>query len=192
MYKKINDYEVLYLIGESNNFEILYKKYQPLIYKIMKRYEKTFKIYGYELEDLMQIGYLTLFKTSFLYQEYNHVLFYSYFISALRKAIINEMRVNESNKRKCLNLSFSYENNIPNTDIKYLDIISNSEEKCSITIGNYIVFKNSLSFVNSNIFELYYNGYSIKEISCLLDENINIIKDGINEIRKQVKVQRYE
>ena len=189
MYKKMNDYELLYMISESNNFDILYDKYQPLIYKVMKKYFKLFKKYGYELDDLMQIGYLTLYKTSHLYQEYNRSLFYTYFISALKKAIINEIRLNETNKRKSLNIAFSYEKIIPNTDISYIDIIpSNIKED---NINTYVIFKNSLSFVSACIFELYINGYEINEISCLLDLNDKNIKDGIREIRKQRKVQFY-
>ncbi len=193
MYKEFNDYEILYMIGESSNFDILYKKYQPLIYKIMKRYEKIFKTYGYELDDLMQIGYIILYKTSFLYQEYNSSLFYTYFISALKKGIINEIRLNKTNKKESLNNSISYDNLIPNTDLRYIDVIqANNIEDDEKLNDKFVILKNTLSFTSSCVYELYYNGYSLNEISLLLDESMIAITNCIKEIRKQNKVQKYE
>ena len=177
------------MVCESNNFDILYQKYQPLIYKSVLKYQKLFKTYGYELDDLMQIGYMVLYKTSFLYQDYNNSLFYTYFLSALNKAIISEIRCNESYKRKTLNESFSYDNIIPNTDLCYIDIIGKNNEENKY--NNFVIFKNSLSFISSCIFELYYNGYNLKEISLILDEDKKTIKESIKEIRKQIQVQSY-
>ena len=68
MYRDLNDYEILYLICESDDtFNILYEKYKPLIYKIVEGYSSAFKKYGYEKEDLMQVGYMVLYKTSYMY-----------------------------------------------------------------------------------------------------------------------------
>ncbi len=189
MYKEFNDYEILYMIGESTNFDILYRKYQPLIYKVMKRYQNIFKTYGYEMDDLMQIGYITLYKTSFLYQDNN--LFYTYFISSLKKAIINEIRLNETYKKTCLNKAISYDNLIPNTNLSYLDMIEVKENNNPNEEG-FIFFKNTLSFVSSCVFELYYNGYSLDEIILLLDESKLTIGNCLKEIRKQKKSQKYE
>ena len=46
----MNDYEILYMVSdhEEVNFDILLHKYQPLIYKIVKEYERFFKKLGYE------------------------------------------------------------------------------------------------------------------------------------------------
>ncbi len=190
MYKDYNDYEILYMIGESSDFNILYQKYQPLIYKIVKDYKTVFKNYGYELDDLMQIGYMTLYKASYLYSTYNNSLFYTYFITALKRAIYNEIRLNETNKRKCLNESFSYNNLIPNTDTSYIELISSEDkEDYNEAKRKFIYFKNSLSFLNACIFEMLYNGFSQQEIMILLRESkINII-NSINEIKIQKKIQ---
>ena len=83
MYRELNDYELLYMVCDSNenDFNILLVKYKPLIYKLVKDYIKVFKKFGYDLEDLMQIGYITLYKDSRLYDIYNHSIFYKYFIN---------------------------------------------------------------------------------------------------------------
>lgn len=192
MYKDYNDYEILYMIGEKSNFNILYQKYQPLIYKTVKDYQKYFKYYGYEIDDLMQIGYLTLYKATCLYNSYNSSLFYTYFVISLKRAISNEIRLNKTYKKKCLNEAVSYDNIIPNTDTSYLDVIpcenktNYNEEK-----RKFIYFKNSLSFVNSCVFEMLYNGFSKKEIALLIKEDGYNINACIDEIRKQKRVQNY-
>lgn len=191
MYKDFNDYEILYMICDGNDFDIIYKKYQPLIYKVVKNYQGLFKDYGYELDDLMQIGYMTLYKAINLYN-YNNSLFYTYFLKSLKKALLNEIRLNETNKRKILNESFSYDNLVPNTDISYIEIIPD-KESCDFKENNrkFILFKNSLTFINSCIFELFYNGYSMEEIICILNKEKKDIIEGLKEIRKQKKVQSY-
>ncbi len=192
MYKDYNDYEILYMIGERSDFNILYQKYQPLIYKIVKDYQKYFRYYGYEIDDLMQIGYLTLYKATCLYSSYNNSLFYTYFVIALKRALSNEIRLNKTYKKKCLNEAVSYDNLIPNTDTSYLEVFpyidkdDYNEEK-----GKFIYFKNSLSFVNACVFEMLYNGFPKKEIALLIKEDGYNINTCIEEIRKQKRVQNY-
>ena len=75
--------------NEDDSFNILMKKYQPLIYKVSKEYYPTFKKFGYEIEDLMQLGYITLYKASSFYNVYNESMFYTYFKRSLNNAIIS-------------------------------------------------------------------------------------------------------
>lgn len=192
MYKDYNDYEILYMIGENVDFNILYKKYQPLIYKIVKKYVMLFKNYGYELDDLMQIGYITLYKASYLYNSHNNSLFYTYFITALKRSLSNEIRLNKTLKKKCLNESISYDNIIPNTNTSYAELIPSKENNNSEEDKRkFIYFKNSLSFINACVFEMLYNGFSKNEVASLIRDdgyNINIC---INEIRMQKRNQNY-
>ena len=191
MYKNLNDYEILYMISEDNNFEILYNKYKPLIYKTVLNYRYLFKNYGYDLDDLMQIGYITLYKAYRLYT-FDGALFYTYFLNSLNKHLINEIRINDTYKRKCLNESFSYDNLIPNTNISYIDVIPS--KKCDDykeEARRFIIFKNSLSYINSCVFEMFYNGYNKMEIAKFLEKDQNIIMRCLREIKKQKKVQNY-
>ena len=45
MYREINDYEMLYLICESddNDYDIMFKKYYPLIIKLINKYKGILK-----------------------------------------------------------------------------------------------------------------------------------------------------
>ena len=192
MYRDLNDYEILYMVCEKseNDFEILLTKYKPLIYKIVKNYVKTFKKFGFELEDLMQIGYITLFKSAKLYDIYNPVIFYSYFKKSLIKNIASYYRLNTSNKKQVLNKALSYDNEINNTNISYLelmpsDIIENDYSK------ELIIFKNSMPISLSWVFELFYNGYTKEEISVLLDENLEKVRKDFYKIKEHALTYKY-
>ena len=180
----MNDYEILYMVcdNKEENFDILLKKYQPLIYKIVKDYTRYFKKFGYELDDLMQLGYITLYSTVKKFNSYNHSMFYSYFKKALINTIITNIRINTTNKKEVLNNALSYDLYIPNSNTKYIDLIK--DEKKSDLSSELIIFKNSMPIFLSHIFELIYNGYNKQEISILLDEDLDKIKKGYLRIKE--------
>lgn len=184
MYRDMNDYELLYMVceNEENSFNILLDKYKPLIYKIVKDYEKFFKKFGYEIDDLMQLGYITLYNTSRKYDIYNQSMFYTYFKQALVNTIINNIRFNTTGKKEVLNKALSYDSFIPNTNLRYIDILP-SIQKDYYNEDELIIFKNSMPAILSYIFELFYNGYNKIEISILLDENLDDIKKYFIKIK---------
>ena len=180
----MNDYEILYMVCEEEiSFDILVNKYRPFIYKIVKEYAKFFKRFGYELEDLMQLGYITLYKTSQKYDVYNHSMFYTYFKKALENTIVENIRINTTSKKEVLNKALSYDVIIPNSNVCYLDLLSNDKKFKNIE-SELITFKNSMPAILSYIFELFYNGYSKLEISVLLDEDIEVIKEDFLRIKE--------
>ena len=174
----------------DNSFDILVKKYQPLIYKISQEYHFSCKKIGYEIEDLMQIGYITLYKALFLYSVDNEAIFYTYFVRSFHNAIIAIIRNNTTNKKKVLNKALSYDLEIPNTNLTYIELFK--DEK---TYPDYshelVIFKNSMPYILSAIFELFYNGYSKEEISLLLDENLDSVKNMFLKIRKHALTYKY-
>ena len=184
MYRNLNDYELLYMVcdNEDDSFNVLMKKYQPLIYKVSKEYYSLFKRFGYEIDDLMQTGYITLYKASSFYDAYNDTMFYTYFKKALHNAIVNDIRHNITSKKEVLNNALSYDMLIPNTNIFYIELFKDNKN-----FNNYskelIIFKNSMSFNMSMVFELFYNGYTKEEISILLDEKLDIIKELFTKIK---------
>lgn len=194
MYKDLNDYEILYIVGENsdNTFDFLCQKYKPLIYKEVKKYAARFKKYGYEMDDLMQIGLITLYKASYLYNDSSDSMFYTYYRKSLINALNTEIRNNETLKKKSLNDAISYDIEIPNTDILYRDIFESKKIDYKEEFNRFlIVFKNSLSFDEGNIFELYYNGYNVKEISILLDKDIKSVNIALKGIKEHALTYKY-
>ena len=187
MYRNMNDYEILYMVSENTGdiFNILYQKYQPLIYQIARKNLNLFKKFGYEVEDLMQIGYITLYKCSYLYNIYSDSMFFSYFKSSLKNALINEMRKNKTLRRETLNNAFSYDTKIPNTDLSFKEVFGDNK-KNNIELYNKVFFelKNTMPFSLACVFELYINGYNLSEISILLCLKENDLNKMLKEIKK--------
>ena len=187
MYKNVNDYELLYLISENEevNFNVLYQKYYPMIYKMAKEYVNSFKKYGYDLDDLIQIGLIALYKASKLYSATINSLFYTYFKATLKNAFMTELRRNSTLRREVLNNAFSYDSVINDSNISFIETIPDKGQEYDYEYNNYIInFKNSMPFDLANIFEMYYNGYGINEISRLFDKKKSFIQSGLNEIKK--------
>jgi len=188
MYKEYNDYEILYMISENDDdtYELLFKKYKPLIIKYANKYKKSFKKYGYELEDIMQIGYISLYKASRKYKYYSENMFYTFLIKLLDNDYNNEYHKCNSNKQKSLNESVSYNSFIKNTDILFLDVIGQYEydfENSIQTINDFINFKNNLPLEIACVLELKINGYKNSEIKKLLDINDEEFLDYIRVIK---------
>ena len=189
MYRDLNDYEILYLVKENDDIDyaILYEKYRPLVYKIALKYKSIFKTFGYELDDLMQIGYMSLFN-AIKHFESDISLFYTYSLNVIEYGIINEIRKNNTNKRKVLNDSISYDVLVPNSNLSYIEIIPDTKENIYDINDNYeelIVFKNTLPFMVSCIFELKYEGFSDEEIALLLEISLKEVRKGIKLIKSQ-------
>ena len=194
MYKEYNDYEILYMIGENDDdtFNLLYKKYYPLILKYARKYKNSFKKFGYELDDIMQIGYISLYKAVRKYKYYSENMLYTFLIKLLDNDYNIEYNKCSNYKNKCLNDSISYDKEITGTDLSILDIVGKYDfdyVEDSDNYDKYLDFKNSLPFEASCNLELKISGYKDSEIEKLLDikheellENYRVIKRFILDI----------
>ena len=192
MYRNLNDYEIIYMVRESSDsFKVLYDKYKPLIYKIVKEYQNTFRRYGYEIDDLMQLGYIALYKSSRLYNDYSNSMFFSYLKKAILNVIITELRKNNTSKKEALNNAFSYDAMVPNTNCTYQEILMENKSRDKLLDIDIVSFKNTLEFTLACIFELYYHGYQLGEIAILLDEKKSFIEKSMHQIREQALTYKY-
>ena len=184
MYKELNDDELIYMVKESDDvFSILYEKYHPLLNKYAHKYHHIFKKMGYEIEDLIQIGNMVLYKTLNFYSNRSENMYYTYLNKALINAYNALYRQCNTLKYKTLNNYISYDKTVPNSHYSYLEILGKCDKSYDYT--NIINFKNSLSFDEASIFELKINGYTTKEISILLNFKEQFIKNCVTIIRKQ-------
>ena len=192
MYRDLNDYELIYMVEDKNedSFNILLKKYQPLIYKTVIGYSSLFKKFGYELSDLMQLGYMTLYKALHLYNSYNETWFYSYYKKSLINTMLHIIRENTTNKKEVLNNALSYDVPIPNSNMHYIDLLKDDSIQFDYS-HELVLFKNSMPVYLSWTFELLYNGFNKKEISILLDEKQESIKEHINHIKEHALTYKY-
>lgn len=190
MYRNFNDYEIIYMISENNNenFFVLLEKYKPLIYKVVSKYQNVFKKYGYDMDDLLQLGYIALYKSSYFYNENKNARFITYLKKLIENTLLSEIKNNNTNKRMVLNNAISYDI-LVNDNSTYLDYFQDNknnylyyEEK-----RNFIYFKNTLDFYDAGIFEMYYNGFSIDEICKMFNNSKKKINKKIKIINEKYK-----
>lgn len=184
-YKKLNDYEVVYMVRENDDEarEIIFNKYIPLVRRIASNYLTLAKVARIEYEDLVQEGLIALNEAINKYNEYSGVLFYTFLCVCVERRMLTYCRKMSSNKHYLLNTAL---------DDEYIYSVSDND-----TFGAYfdevnferqfVCFKNSFDILESNIFELRYNGFSYKEISKLLDVPVSTIDGKLCKIRRVLK-----
>ena len=180
-YKKINDYEVVYMVRENDEEarEIIFNKYIPIVRRIASDHLALAKMARIEYEDLVQEGLIALNEAINKYNERSGVLFYTFLCVCVERRILTYCRKMNSSKHYLLNTSLDdeYIYSVSDNDVfeAYFNEI-NLERK-------FVSFKNLFDIVESNIFELRYNGFSYKEISKLLDIPVSTIDGKLCKIR---------
>lgn len=176
MYNEDNDYELLYLIGENDEdaYNELNNKYNRVIKNIAKRIYNNSKYYGFELDDICQIGSYGLYKAVEMFDEKQGVLFYTYAISVITKEIMTFIRNYSRDKHNILSDSTSMNKQIDDDGKSMENFIVNcdniSDDFNNFEISKKIIdVKHDLPFIHSLVFELRLNNFSNKEITILLD-----------------------
>ena len=196
MYKDIDDYEILYMINDGNDYyEIMLEKYKPLIITICEKYQGIFKKVGYEFEDLMQIANMALVDAINTYQEQKDVLFYTYCTRCVNNRLKNELRNQLVDKRNTINKVISYNKTVDNQGelIEFLpdNFATNPIDEliCEELEIKYINFINSLPFEVAAVYELKQNGFKNQEISTLLELDLKTITKYLRIANKKLPVQ---
>lgn len=174
-YKKYNDYELLYMVREKDDFsgDVLYQKYQPLISKIASDYYNRFQFYGYDFEDFCQEGNIAFQKAVLCYDEFKNNKFYTFALVCIHRRLLSFCRKISNTKK-----------NIPNFEFINIDDCVVADEKSEISsffhnleIDEYC-HKTILNtdFDVSSVFELKKNGFTLHEIEILLDIPISSVE----------------
>ena len=171
-----SDYELIYMIKEDEEtFGYLVSKYEPLFKKLTYSFYCSNKHKGIDQEELLQVCRLVLYEISKKYDQDKDILFYSYLLFCLKRALSQYVKKN-SKALDCYN---------------YMDY--NNYENLCITTTDYgyyediMEFKNNLDYPDSCVFELKINGFSYKEISILLDVSIKKVDNILVKIRKKIE-----
>ena len=167
-YKLYNDYELISMVRENDedSYDLLFRKYTPIIKKIAFEYYKSYSTYGYELDDFIQEGYVAFQKALVKYNPLKDALFYTFVVLCLHRNLISfSHRI--SNDKK--NISNTYFVSIDDT---FLTDGINYEEDYYIRQDVFnsiwdIVYTSSLESIC--VFELRWNHFKFDEISKLLD-----------------------
>ncbi|MBQ6477258.1 MAG: sigma-70 family RNA polymerase sigma factor [Bacilli bacterium] len=180
---RINDDELIYMIRENDDIAVntIFSKYKPIIMKVCSSYYDFAKTHGVEFCDLVQEGNISLYKAYSRYDEYKDNTFFTYFLKCLTNHLNSYCRDISVKKHNILNgsIPINLDMNIDKYINKEYDYISYEDE--------FVYIKNMLTFKNSLVFELRYNGFSYKEISKLLDIPISTVDGRLSKIRVKLK-----
>lgn len=168
VYQKYNDYELIYMVQENDDFsyDVLFNKYLPIIKRIAIDYYKNFNRYGYDLDDFLQEGYLSFHKATVSYDEKKDSLFYSFVVLCIHRGLISFCRKITSESK---NISSDY----------VVDLDCTPVADSSLNIEDKYLYKEFIDDIwdvvydfpidYSCVFELRYNQFKFGEIGLLLD-----------------------
>ncbi len=181
-YKKINDYEVLYMIRENSEDarDILYEKYLPILKKLASSYYARNKNLGADYDDYFQEAVIAFYRAISSYDEAKNALFYTYVSSVVRKHLLSFVRSLSVKKNTTLNECSYDEAILYNAE----DKTSSSEKEMDEQLLN---IKNDFDIKYSTVFELRFNGFSYREIANLLDIPMSTVQSRVNKIKKTLR-----
>lgn len=188
-YKNLDDYEIISRVRENDEdaVNIMIEKYEPIIISMAKKYLSYVQMYGADMDDLVQEGRIAVVKALGSYKNDGGSLFYTYVSVCVNRHFITYCRNLTRMKNSPLNYSVSDECLYAIGDTTFEPgtyLISNYDEKL------FLWGKNCFDFIDSNIFELRYNGFSYKEISVLLDLPFRTVDSRLCKIRRTLQRMR--
>lgn len=196
MYKDIDDYELIYLIEESNEqaLNILYDKYKPIIDLKAKKYLKYGKKIGLEYQDLFQEGMLGLSEAINSFKDDKKAQFKTFANLCIERQIFSLLKKASRKKHALLNDSMSLDESINENENTLLDIFfeegTDPSEMVEFKENKRELFKKIyqvLTPLEREVFDLKTNNFDYKEISQLLNKSYKSIDSAIQRIRLKVR-----
>ena len=199
MYKEYNDYELLYLIAEKDEFAYnkMHSKYNKLIKCIATKIYNNSKYYGFGLDDIYEVGLCGFYNAIDNFNEKEGVSFYTYAISVITKEMMTFIRNYNRDKHNILSDSISLNKKVIDDDKSIEDFIAINDDRIDnfydIDVSKKMKdLKYELPFLHSLVYELRINNFNNKEITILLDIGYkkldNIIRDIKDKLIKQIKL----
>lgn len=194
MYKNVNDYELLYLISESDEeaYNSLYQKYGEMIKMEAKKLYYSYRYLGISWDDIYQAGLYGLNSAIKNFDEHKGVLFYTYVKIFVKHEFQTLIRDHSREKHNVLSNSISLDKEIDddgNCIDSLIDAKVNNIEEfyANERMKQILNFKYELSFLNSLIYELKINNFTNKEISILLDLDYKKVDNAIHSIKNKLR-----
>lgn len=191
-YKDLNDYELVYQVRENDEvaYNTLYNKYSNLVEILASKYYKKNRQLGFDYDDLFQEGMYGFFRALTDYDPSNK-LFYSYVVLCATREMERLIKTATRKKHTALNGAISINKEIKNQkDLTIEDLIaSNYSLENEIESRNEFKrlydFKYELDDIDSAIYELKVNDFTLKEIAELIDMPYKKVDNRLHKIRKK-------
>ena len=196
MYKDYNDFELLYLIGESNEEAInyIYDKYKPIVDMKVKKFIRYGKKVGLEYSDLFQEGMIGLSESIENFKSKKDVQFSTFANICIERQIYSALTKAGRKKHNILNDSLSLDNSVNDDNTILSDFIFDKTSDPSMFIESneskkelYKQLSELLTPFEKEVFNLKISNFEYKEIAMLLNKSYKSIDSAIQRIRIKVK-----
>ena len=176
--EEYNDYELIYLAKEKNElaYEILQKKYKPIILNLARKANKLYNNIGLEFSDYVVEGMAALDYAIYYFKEEYDNIFYTYATKLINYYIINKIR--KCKQDKCLNNA-----------IEWMDDLNYAyKEPNNIEISDQLkyIYK-QLNPLEKEILKLKLRGFKYFDIANKLNITKKKVDNTLIKIRKIIK-----
>ncbi len=194
-YKGVNDYELLYLVGENNEevYNSIYAKYKPLIHRMAKTLCENYKSALVEYDDLFQEGMYGLNNAITSFNGKSGSLFYTLAKLCISREMNGYVAKMLRGKNMILSSAVSFDTPISKNDFVVEDTLYSHDDSVelqfeSIEMEKYILdLKYELKDEYMPVYELKLNGFSNAAIATLLDLRYKDVDNYLRSIKKTLR-----
>ena len=182
-----------------NNLNIEDKKFKEIIENLKPNIEKLankYYIAGYDKEDIYQESYIGAISAIKYFDPNKNNNFYAFANLTIERRIIMLLKKSKRQKNLSLNSALSLDSRLNhNTDTNFLDVLNTnySEDFVENLKSSEILdikkekLINKLSKMEKEVFNLYLNGYSYKEISKKIGKDEKTVDNALQRIKNKSK-----
>ena len=191
-----NDYELLYMISENDedaNSEI-FKKYEPVITKYARKYEKLVEGKGIDYNDLFQEGLIGLNSAINNYKNQKNIKFSTFAFMCIERKILSAVKKVNRKKHSILNESFSIHYQLSDEKSEFEDILPYDKsgiEDILVMNENKELFlekiNSTLSKLEKKVYELRLRGYTQEEMALELNKSLKSIESALFRMKIKIK-----
>lgn len=194
-YKGVNDYELLYLVGENNEevYNSIYAKYKPLIHRMAKTLCENYKSALVEYDDLFKEGMYGLNNAIKSFNGKSGSLFYTLAKLCISREMNGYVAKMLRGKNMILSSAVSFDTPISKNGFLVEDTLYSHDDSVelqfeSIEMEKYILdLKYELKDEYMPVYELKLNGFSNAAIANLLDLRYKDVDNYLRSIKKTLR-----
>ena len=194
-YKGVNDYELLYLVGENNEevYNSIYAKYKPLIHRMAKTLCENYKSALVEYDDLFQEGMYGLNNAIKSFNGKSGSLFYTLAKLCISREMNGYVAKMLRGRNMILSSAVSFDTPISKNGFLVEDTLYSHDDSVelqfeSIEMEKYILdLKYELKDEYMPVYELKLNGFSNAAIANLLDLRYKDVDNYLRSIKKTLR-----
>lgn len=177
---------------EDKKFKEIIENLKPNIEKLANKYY----IAGYDKEDIYQESYIGAISAIKYFDPNKNNNFYAFANLTIERRIIMLLKKSKRQKNLSLNSALSLDSRLNhNTDTSFLDVLNTnySEDFVENLKSSEILdikkekLINKLSKMEKEVFNLYLNGYSYKEISKKIGKDEKTVDNALQRIKNKSK-----